>query len=94
MNKSATILFILLITLLSHKQSTAGIAPTFNMIVKNITTNPTVNGENNKIFFDVYIQQTNYGQPGVDPFEFCCAQYMWLFNKNIFQNPSVGNIVL
>lgn len=94
MNKSATILFILLITLLSHKHSSAGIPPTFNMIVKNITTRPGVNGQDSIILWDVYIQQTNYGQPGVDPFEFCCAQYAWYFNKNIIQNPSVGNIVL
>jgi PKD repeat protein len=68
------------------------------MTAKNITTNPIgppgPNQTDNQIFFDVYIMQTNYGQPGIQPFEFCCAQYNWYFNKNIFQNPSIGNLVL
>jgi hypothetical protein len=42
----------------------------------------------------VYILQTNFGTAGVHPFEFCCAQYNWYFNKNIFQNPGIGNLVL
>ncbi|MEZ4821320.1 MAG: hypothetical protein R2942_02500 [Ignavibacteria bacterium] len=38
--------------------------------------------------------QTNFGQHGIDPFEYCCAQYFWFFNKNIFRNPSIGNLKL
>ena len=68
--------------------------PTFDMTAKNFTTSPGPDGQDSIIFWDVYIQQTNYGQPGIQPFEFCCAQYNWYFNKNIFQNPSVGNAVL
>ena len=58
--------------------------PTFDMTVKNITFQPGADGQDSLIFWDVYLVQTNYGQPGIDPFEFCCAQYNWYFNKNIF----------
>jgi PKD repeat protein len=69
--------------------------PTFDMTVKNITFQPGADGQDSLIFWDVYLVQTNYGQPGIDPFEFCCAQYNWYFNKNIWQNPSNGgNLVL
>ena len=66
----------------------AGIAPTFNMNVKNITT--ISNGTRDSILqFEVYLQQTNYGQPGVDQFEYCSGQFTWLINRAV-QN---GNLV-
>ena len=72
--------------------------PTFTMTAKNFETSPVgppgVNQQDSILFWDVYILQTNYGQPGVHPFEFCCAQYNWYFDKNFYQNPSVGNLVL
>ena len=69
--------------------------PTFTMTAKNFSMapNPTF-GQDSILFWEVYILQTNYGQPGIQPFEFCCAQYNWYYNKNITQNPSVGNLVL
>jgi hypothetical protein len=87
-------LFLLAVVLnTSFAQVAPEFWPTFTMTAKNITTNPTgppgPNQTDNQIFFDVYILQTNYGQPGIQPFEFCCAQYNWYFNKNIFQNPSI-----
>ena len=66
--------------------------PTFTMTAKNITVSTAPNEKD--VFWDVYIMQTNYGQANIQPFEFCCAQYNWYFNKNIFQNPSVGNATL
>jgi PKD repeat protein len=79
---------------ISHSQVSPEFWPKFTMTAKNITTQPGANGQDSILFWDVYILQTNYGQPGIQPFEFCCAQYNWYFNKNIFQNPSIGNIVL
>ena len=94
-----TYLLFLVILLLSvsfvnsFSQSPPSAWPTFSMTVKNIVSTPFASRDS-ILTFDVYLLQTNYGQPGVDPFEFCCAQYNWYFNKNIFQNPSVGNLVL
>jgi len=97
MKKTYGLFLILLLLSVSYvnsfSQSPPSAWPTFNMTVKNIVSSP--NGERDSILtFEVYLFQTNYGQPGVDPFEFCCAQYNWYFNKDIFQNPSVGNAVL
>jgi hypothetical protein len=53
------------------------------MTAKNIMTFPS--GDRDSIVeFEVYCQQTNFGSPGVDPFEFCCGQYTWYYNKAIF----------
>jgi hypothetical protein len=97
MKKTYGLFLILLLLSVSYvnsfSQSPPSAWPTFNMTVKNIVSSP--NGQRDSILtFEVYLFQTNYGQPGVDPFEFCCAQYNWYFNKDIFQNPSVGNAVL
>ncbi|MEZ4823053.1 MAG: hypothetical protein R2942_11775 [Ignavibacteria bacterium] len=51
------------------------------MTVKNITFQPGADGQDSIILWDVYLVQTNYGQPGIDPFRFCCARYGWYFNK-------------
>ena len=86
-------LFVTVINV-AFSQSPPSSWPRFDMTAKNFTTSPGADGQDSIIFWDVYIQQTNYGQPGIQPFEFCCAQYNWYFNKNIFQNPSIGNMVL
>ena len=92
-------LFLLAVVLnTSFAQVAPEFWPTFTMTAKNITTVPVIVGSDttadNVVTWEVYILQTNYGQPGIQPFEFCCAQYNWYFNKNIFQNPSIGNLVL
>lgn len=88
------ILFILSVTIENSKsQSPPETWPTFSMTARNFATAPAGN-QDSILFWDVYILQTNYGQPGIQPFEFCCAQYNWYFDKNFFQNPSVGNLVL
>jgi hypothetical protein len=67
--------------------------PRFTMTVKNIaTTNPS--GTNNRdsiVRFEVYLQQINQGQPGVNDFEYCCGQFTWSYNRAIQGN---GNLVL
>ncbi len=94
----ATFFLIIVLSKNSYAQSPPESWPTFTMTVKNIATSPSgpsgPNQQDSILYWDVYILQTNYGQPGIDPFEFCCAQYNWYFNKNIFQNPSIGNLVL
>ena len=86
-------LFVIAINV-AYSQAPQSVWPTFDMTAKNFSTQPGPNGQDSIIYWDLYIQQTNYGQPGIQPFEFCCAQYNWYFNKNIFQNPSIGNLVL
>ena len=68
--------------------------PTFNMTAQDISMQPGANGQDSIIYWNVYLLQTNYGQAGIDPFEFCCAQYNWYYNTNIWRNPTVGNMVL
>ncbi|HMQ68030.1 MAG TPA: T9SS type A sorting domain-containing protein [Ignavibacteria bacterium] len=72
--------------------------PTFTMTATNIQSYPSgppgPNQQDSIITFEVYLQQTNQGQPGVHDLEFCCAQYNWYFDEDIFRNPSVGNLVL
>jgi hypothetical protein len=88
-------LFLLAVVLNTSKAQVAPeFWPTFTMTAKNITMqpNPTFN-QDSIVFWDVYILQTNYGQPGIQPFEFCCAQYNWYYNKNIVK-PNGGNLVL
>lgn len=64
--------------------SFAGIPPTFNMTVKNIITLPVhPNVRDSIIQFEVYLQHTNFGQPGVDEFEYCCGQFTFLCSKAI-----------
>ena len=71
--------------------SMAGIAPTFNMTVKNMVTIPRPAFDQDSIVqFEVYLQQTNFGQPGVDEFEYCCGQFTFLCDKAV-QN---GNMVM
>ena len=71
--------------------SMAGIAPTFNCTVKNITTVPRpAFGQDSIVQWEVWLQQTNFGQPGVDEFEYCCGQFTFLADKTI-QN---GNMVM
>ena len=78
------------IFILTLSTSLAGIPPTFNMTVKNITTLPVhPNVRDSIIQFELYLQHTNFGQPGVDEFEYCCGQFTFLCNKEI-QN---GNLV-
>ncbi len=69
----------------------AGINPTFNMTAKNITRHPGQNGQDSIITFEIYLQQTNQGQPGVYDFEYCCAQYTFRYNK-LIHSPG-GNLV-
>ena len=61
------------------------------MTVKNIQTIPRpAFGQDSIVKWEVWLQQTNFGQPGVDEFEYCCSQFTFLYNENI-QN---GNMVL
>jgi hypothetical protein len=63
-------LFLLAVVLNTSKAQVAPeFWPTFTMTAKNITTNPTGppgpnQTDNQYIFWDVYILQTNYGQAG------------------------------
>ncbi|MCB0729302.1 MAG: hypothetical protein KDD00_17695, partial [Ignavibacteriae bacterium] len=98
MKKSSGIflVFIILsiISRITLSQSPPSAWPTFSMTVRNITSYPGPNDQDSILTFDVYMLQTNFGQHGIDPFEYCCAQYFWFFNKNIFRNPSIGNLKL
>ena len=78
----------------SYSQSPPSAWPTFSLTAKNFTTAPGPGNQDSILYWDVYLLQTNYGQPGVDPFEFCCAQYNWYFDTRFFKNPDVGNLVL
>jgi hypothetical protein len=62
--------------------SFAGIAPTFDMTVRNIRCEPSATSDS-ILLFDVYLQQTNFGQPGVDEFEYCCGQFTWECDRGI-----------
>ena len=79
---------VVIIYALTINTSFAGIPPTFNMTVKNIQCIPGVSSDS-IVQFEVYLQHTNFGQPGVDEFEYCCGQFTWECNKDI-QN---GNLV-
>ncbi len=71
--------------------SQAGINPTFNMTAKNIHRYPGPNGQDSIITFEIYLQQTNQGQPGVYDFEYCCGQFTLRYNK-LIHSPG-GNLV-
>ena len=69
----------------------AGIPPTFNMTVKNIQTIPRpAFWQDSIVQWELWLQQTNFDQPGVDEFEYCCGQFTFLCDKTI-QN---GNLIL
>lgn len=64
--------------------------PTFNMTVRNIlTTNPANPTRDSILRFEVWLQQTNQGAPGVDDFEYCAGQFTWSYNKEI-QRPGAN----
>lgn len=88
-----TILKILIFTSIFTyvNQLKAGIAPTFNMTVKNIqTTTPESQLRDSILTFEVYLQQTNFGQAGVDQFEYCAGQFTWIINREVMN----GNLTL
>lgn len=69
-----------------------GIDPTFNMTVKNITHVYGNNGQDSVITFELYMQQTNQGQPNVYDFEYCAGQFAFRYNPAI-HSPG-GNLIL
>ncbi len=68
----------------------AGINPTFNLTVKNILRHSGPNGQDSIITFELWMQQTNQGQPDVYDFEYCASQFAFRYNKLIH---SGGNLV-
>ena len=81
MNKLYICLLAILLAL-NINTSSAGIPPSFNMIVKNIHCIPGISSDS-IVQFEVYLQQTNFGQPGVDEFEYCCGQFTWECSREI-----------
>ncbi len=63
--------------------SASGIDPTFNLTAKNITHYPQANGQDSILTFELYLQQTNQGQPGVNEFEYCAGQFTFRYNTAI-----------
>jgi hypothetical protein len=87
MNKLYSFIAVIILAL-TFSTSFAGIPPTFDMIVKNIQCIPGISSDS-IVQFELYLQQTNFGQPGVDEFEYCCGQFTWECSRDI-QN---GNLV-
>ncbi len=87
------ITFFLLSLVLSQSKTTAQTNPEdprFNMTVKNIATTQPGNPARDSILrFEIWVQQTNQGQPGVNDFEYCAGQFTWTYNRAIQGN---GNI--
>ncbi len=58
--------------------------PRFTMTVKNIsTTNPGGSVRDSILRFEIWMQQINQGQPGVNDFEYCAGQFTWSYNRAI-----------
>ena len=88
MKKTLRLFVTLFLIAFAVNTVTAGIAPTFNMTVKNIITIPS--GDRDSVLqFEVYLQQTNFGQLNVDEFEYCCGQFTFQCSKAI----QSGNLV-
>lgn len=87
----ATVFFITLNIFLLNELTLAGINPTFNLTVRNILRHPGGNGQDSIITFELYMQQTNQGQPDVYDFEYCGAQFVFRYNK-LIHTPG-GNLI-
>ena len=81
MNKLYPFLVAILLAL-TINTAFSGIPPTFDMIVKNIQCIPGISSDS-IVQFELYLQQTNFGQPGVDEFEYCCGQFTWECSRDI-----------
>ncbi len=58
--------------------------PRFVMVAKNFrTTNPSSNVRDSIARFEIWMQQINQGEPGVNDFEYAAAQFTWYYNRNI-----------
>lgn len=85
-----TFLLTLVVPQLTIKAQTSPSDPRFEMTVKNIrTTNPVSHERDSIILFDIYMQQINQGEPGVNDFEYAAGQFTWSYNKAIQGN---GNL--
>jgi hypothetical protein len=84
-------LFVFALVLSQSSIKAQDIPPTFNMTVKNIaTTNPSNPDRDSILRFEVWLQQTNQGQPNVMDFEYCCGQFTWSYNTEINGNSNGG----
>lgn len=87
------ILIFLLTLVLPHvtiNAQTSPADPRFEMTVRNIrTTNPVSLERDSIILFDIYMQQINQGEPGVNDFEYAAVQFTWTYNRAIQGN---GNL--
>ncbi|MBK8551555.1 MAG: CHRD domain-containing protein [Ignavibacteria bacterium] len=87
----ASVLFITFNIFLLNELASAGINPTFNLTVRNILRHPGGSGQDSIITFELYMQQTNQGQPDVYDFEYCAAQFVFSYNK-LIHKPG-GNLI-
>ncbi|MBK8552954.1 MAG: hypothetical protein IPL53_18590 [Ignavibacteria bacterium] len=98
-NSFRSILVIFLLTLVTSdgtiNAQTSPSDPRFEMTVKNIrTTNPVSIERDSIILFDIYLQQINQGEPGVNDFEYCGGQFVWSYNRAIQGNGNLSFNIL
>ena len=78
-------LIIFIIVLISNY--VFAVDPTFNITVRNINTiNPAGIETGDTLTFEVWLKWTNYGEPGVNRFEFAGGGYTWLCNKSLLNS--------
>lgn len=86
-----TFLFTIIIIFGETNAQSAAEDPKFMMTVKNIhTTDPVSNIRDSILRFEVWCQQINQGESGVNDFEYCAGQFTWSFNRECL----AGNLVL
>jgi hypothetical protein len=83
--KTKLIIFILFLNFsIDSRMIVADTLPTFCFTINNVrTTDPGNPVRDSILLFDLYMYHTNFGQPGVDPFEFAGCQLSIFYNKGI-----------